>query len=82
MSRFKIAWRKELRDKVEFAQKVKNTVNDEMINMGMELVSLNIQDRTKFSPTLARGLSIYTGTVFEFYDKDLRLTCSLGGGGR
>ena len=33
-----------LRDKVEFAQKVKNTVNDEMINMGMELVSLNIQD--------------------------------------
>ncbi len=33
-----------LRDKAEFAQKVKNTVNDEMINMGMELVSLNIQD--------------------------------------
>ena len=33
-----------LRDKVEFAQKVRNTVNDEMINMGMELVSLNIQD--------------------------------------
>ena len=33
-----------LRDKVEFAQKVKNIVNDEMMNMGMELVSLNIQD--------------------------------------
>ena len=33
-----------LRDKAEFAQKVRETVADEMKNMGMELVSLNIQD--------------------------------------
>ncbi|MBR1455151.1 MAG: hypothetical protein IJ593_11015 [Lachnospiraceae bacterium] len=33
-----------LRDKVEFARKVKETVSDEMMAMGMELVSLNIQD--------------------------------------
>ena len=33
-----------LKDKTEFAQKVKETVSDEMKNMGMELVSLNIQD--------------------------------------
>lgn len=33
-----------LRDKAEFAQKVRDTVADEMSNMGMELVSLNIQD--------------------------------------
>jgi len=33
-----------LRDKAEFAQKVRDTVADEMKNMGMELVSLNIQD--------------------------------------
>ena len=33
-----------LRDKAEFAQKVRETVADEMSNMGMELVSLNIQD--------------------------------------
>ena len=33
-----------LRDKAEFAQKVRTTVEDEMTNMGMELVSLNIQD--------------------------------------
>ena len=33
-----------LRDKAEFAQKVRDTVQDEMSNMGMELVSLNIQD--------------------------------------
>lgn len=35
-----------LKDKAEFAQKVRDTVEDEMLNMGMELVSLNIQDIT------------------------------------
>ena len=35
-----------------------------------------------FTPTLARGLSIYTGLVFEFYDKLNRLTCAIGAGGR
>lgn len=54
----------------------------EINELNDKLRQLNIQDKTKFTPTLARGLSIYTGTVFEFYDKDLRLTCSLGGGGR
>ena len=43
---------------------------------------LNLSDNTTFTPTLARGLSIYTSTVFEFFDKKERLTCSLGGGGR
>lgn len=52
-----------------------NEIND-------SIVKLNIESNTKFTPTLARGLSIYTGTVFEFFDKNLRLTCSLGGGGR
>ncbi len=35
-----------LRDKVIFADNVKRIVADEMVNMGMELVSLNIQDIT------------------------------------
>ena len=35
-----------LKDKVTFANKVKEIVADEMRNMGMELVSLNIQDIT------------------------------------
>lgn len=47
-----------------------------------KLTKLNIIDKTKFTPSLARGLSIYTGTVFEFFDIKKRLTCSLGGGGR
>lgn len=33
-----------LKDKVKFTENVRNTVQDEMKNMGMELVSLNIQD--------------------------------------
>ena len=33
----------------------------------------------KFNPTLARGLSYYNGTVFEFWSKDINV--SLGGGG-
>lgn len=35
-----------LQDKVTFAENVRNIVSDEMVNMGMELVSLNIQDIT------------------------------------
>ena len=46
------------------------------------LSKLNIIDKCIFTPTLARGLSIYTGIVFEFYDKKQRLTCAIGGGGR
>ena len=54
----------------------------EINELNNKLEKLNIKDKTKFTPTLARGLSIYTGTVFEFYDVQERLTCSLGGGGR
>ena len=43
---------------------------------------LELNNNTVFTPKLARGLGIYTNTVFEFYDKQLRITSSLGGGGR
>lgn len=46
------------------------------------LEGLGIADSCFFTPTLARGLSIYTGIVFEFFDKKKRLTCAIGGGGR
>lgn len=36
----------------------------------------------KFTPYLARGLEIYTGTVWEVFDENQRLTCAIGGGGR
>lgn len=64
--------------------------NNENIKQGLAeinelnqlLTKLNMQECCKFSPTLARGLSIYTGTVFEFFDKQKRISSSLGGGGR
>lgn len=46
------------------------------------LTKVDLGETAVFSPTLARGLSIYTGTVFEFYDKQKRISSSLGGGGR
>ena len=36
----------------------------------------------KFTPTLARGQEYYTGTVFEVYDLEENVKCSIGGGGR
>ena len=54
----------------------------EINDINNKIISLGLTDNTVFTPNLARGLSIYTGIVFEFYDKLERLTCSLGGGGR
>ena len=69
----------------------RNLVNEnDLIKEGMEeldelnsyLDELNIKDSCIFTSTLARGLSIYTGIVFEFYDKLNRLSCAIGAGGR
>ena len=54
----------------------------ELLEINDYLDKLGISDATEFSPTLARGLSIYTGIVFEFYDKLGRITSALGAGGR
>ena len=44
--------------------------------------ALGLTATCEFSPKLARGLGIYTGTVFEFFDTQKRISSSLGGGGR
>lgn len=54
----------------------------EIIEINKYLEELGIINDCIFTPTLARGLSIYTGIVFEFYDKKQRLTCAIGAGGR
>jgi len=54
----------------------------ELAEVNNYLRELNILDKCEFTPTLARGLSIYTGIVFEFYDKEKRITSAIGGGGR
>lgn len=54
----------------------------ELDEVNKYLSDLSISDKCEFCPTLARGLSIYTGIVFEFYDKEKRITSAIGGGGR
>ena len=46
------------------------------------LIALNLQNYCKFTSSLARGQDYYTGTVFEVYEKNGKLNCSIGGGGR
>lgn len=54
----------------------------EILELNNYLQKLNILADCVFTPTLARGLSIYTGLVFEFFDKEKRLNCAIGAGGR
>ena len=64
-------------------------VDNEFLKEGIqEVLSLNkyicefkLGD-CRFTPYLARGLEIYTGTVWEIFDKSGMITCALGGGGR
>lgn len=43
---------------------------------------LGLEQSCKFDPFLSRGLSFYTGTVYEIFDASKTFTSSLGGGGR
>ena len=54
---------------------------DECIELNNYLKALDVKCAV-FYPKLARGLGIYTDTVYEFFDKEKRITSSLGGGGR
>ena len=60
---------------------IKNGV-EELLEVNKYLTDLGVIDDCKFTPTLARGLSIYTGIVFEFYDKLGRISSAIGAGGR
>lgn len=77
---------KSLDDYIEMYKNDERTLVNEAIQeiktLSSYIEKLNLSNNTTFTPTLARGLSIYTSTVFEFFDKKERLTCSLGGGGR
>ena len=55
---------------------------NELNEVNKYLTELGVIDNCQFTPTLARGLSIYTGIVFEFYDKLGRISSAIGGGGR
>jgi histidyl-tRNA synthetase len=46
------------------------------------LSQLKIANSCVFTPSLARGLNVYTGTVWEVFDASGSYNSSLGGGGR
>ena len=53
-----------------------------IVDITISNYSLSLEEECKFTPYLARGLEIYTGVVWEVFDKKQRLTCAIGGGGR
>jgi len=57
-------------------------MEQEMAELFDILKEMDIDSYCEFSPFLARGLNIYTGTVWEIYDKAGRLSGALGAGGR
>lgn len=63
---------------------------NELVNKGLielkeleeYLTFLGLADQCKFNPFLARGLDIYTGTIYEVFLFDKTITSSIGSGGR
>ena len=74
----------------EGIQKEFANTNREMIRLGLQelkevsdyLETLGISKHVNIDLTLARGLNIYTGTVFEVFAHDSKVTSAIGGGGR
>ncbi len=73
----------------ELNTKFKNTTNkkiisglEELNNLEKYLVELDLNKICIFAPSLARGQNYYTGNVFEVFDKQKRVTSSIGAGGR
>ena len=60
----------------------KTPKNDEIVAFESALKSVGILEYCEYAPYLARGLNVYTGTVWEVFDKNNAIQSSLGGGGR
>ena len=54
---------------------------NEVIELSSYIEKLGLNECI-FTPYLARGLEIYTGVVWEVFDKKKRITSSIGAGGR
>ncbi|GIN85818.1 histidine--tRNA ligase 1 [Heyndrickxia sporothermodurans] len=55
---------------------------DELKELEMYLDYLKVKNKCIFNPFLARGLEIYTGTIYEIFMTDKSLKSSIGSGGR
>jgi histidyl-tRNA synthetase len=60
---------------------VKEGIN-ELKELNEYLLEVDALDKTRFNPFLARGLDIYTGTVFEVFLTDGAISSSIAAGGR
>ena len=67
---------------VALDNRVEITGSEELQELQSYLKSLGIEENTQFNPALARGLDIYTGTVFEVFLKNSSITSSIASGGR
>lgn len=54
----------------------------EVLELERYLNMLGITESCLFNPLLARGLEIYTGTIYEIFVRDGRIKSSIGSGGR
>ena len=54
----------------------------EVLELERYLDMLGITESCLFNPLLARGLEIYTGTIYEIFVRDGRIKSSIGSGGR
>ncbi|WP_337957778.1 histidine--tRNA ligase [Guptibacillus spartinae] len=68
----------------QFASKNENvqTGLNELSELTSYLDGLNILKNCAFNPFLARGLDIYTGTIYEIFLSDQSISSSIGSGGR
>lgn len=61
--------------------KIKNGIF-ELLELRKYLVGLGIDNICMFASSLARGQNYYTGNVFEVYEANGKIGCSIGAGGR
>ena len=54
----------------------------ELVELTAYLNALGLNERCTFNPFLARGLEIYTGTIYEIFLADGTIRSSIGSGGR
>jgi histidyl-tRNA synthetase len=55
---------------------------NELFELTSYLDGLNVLQNCSFNPFLARGLDIYTGTIYEIFLSDQSISSSIGSGGR
>jgi len=68
---------------LELAKNIRTTPKiQEVLDLEKALSELGVLKYCSYAPWLARGLNVYTGTVWEVFAKGNAMTSSMGGGGR